>query len=91
MSTVSEEQTTPLITLLRLMTDGQREEFAGLAGTSVGYLYQIGGAHRLRISARLAFSIEDASKVMHERSGEFFPIVTAREVALMHDVSGLEG
>lgn len=91
MNATTADPTTPLIELLRRMTPEQRDEFAAIAGTPVSYMYQIGGGHRPRVSAKLAFNIEDASIEMNKRSGGFFPVVTARQVALMNDLSGLEG
>lgn len=61
--------TTPLLAILRHLTDEQREEFAELAETKVAYLYQLGTCARLQCRASLALSIEAASKVMAEKYG----------------------
>lgn len=54
--------TTPLLALLRdLETDAKRNEFAGLAGTKVAYLYQLAGCNRKSCRADLAQKIADAS------------------------------
>ena len=61
---------TPLLAVLRqLETDDKRDEFAGLAGTSRLYLYQLSICSRRSCRADLAKRIADASEVMHERYG----------------------
>ena len=61
---------TPLLAVLRqLETDDKRDEFAGLAGTSRLYLYQLSICSRRSCRADLAKRIADASGVMHEKYG----------------------
>jgi hypothetical protein len=74
---------------LRLATPKQRTRCATLAGTTVTYLYSIAGGHRQQISARLAFQIEDAMHRMASASRGKLPLITARDLAFMHDVAGL--
>ena len=61
---------TPLLAVLRqLGTDDKRDEFAGLAGTSRLYLYQLSICSRKSCRADLAKRIADASVVMAEKYG----------------------
>ena len=61
---------TPLLHVLRqLGTDDKRDEFAGLAGTSRLYLYQLSICSRRSCRADLAKRIADASAVMAEKYG----------------------
>ena len=61
---------TPLLAVLRqLETDDKRDEFAGLAGTSRLYLYQLSICSRRSCRADLAKRIADASVVMAEKYG----------------------
>jgi transcriptional regulator with XRE-family HTH domain len=66
---------------LRQATPEQRARMASLAGTTVGYLYQIAGGHRAVPKADLAFAIEDATLTLHTESLGLLPVVTAREIA----------
>lgn len=79
----------PLADWLRAATAGQRERCATLAGTSVSYLYSLAGSHRQKISARLAFQIEDATRRLAQQTRGRLAVVTARELAFMHDLAGL--
>jgi hypothetical protein len=79
----------PLADWLRAATPGQRTRCATLAGTSVSYLYSLAGGHRRTISARLAFQVEDAMRGLAQQTRGRLPVVTARELAFMHDLSGL--
>lgn len=63
---------TPLLSILRdLKSDMRRDEFAGMAGTSRGYLYQLAGCYRGRRSCgtALAKGIADASLAMSKKYG----------------------
>lgn len=81
---------TPLTLWLRAATPEQRERAAQLAGSTVNYLYQLGGCARgSRLSADLAFRIEDALQVLHKESGGKLPLVTARELSTMCALVGL--
>lgn len=82
---------TPLTAWLRLASKEQRERLAALAGTTVNYLYQCAGCARgSRISADLAFRIEDAMKKLRQESGNALPVVTARDLATMCTLVGLD-
>lgn len=74
---------TPLAQLLRACTDEQREYLARNAGTTVNYLYLLGGCHRQKVSVQLAFGIETASTELHAITGGSTPIVTARQMSVM--------
>lgn len=64
------DPTTPLLKILRdLETDDRRDEFAALAGTSRGYLYQLASCARCAPRARLALALVNASAEMHEKYG----------------------
>lgn len=80
---------TPLAEWLRMATATQRQRCAALAGTSASYLYSLAGGHRQQISARLAFQLEDATKRLARDTRGRLPVVTARELAFMHDLEQL--
>lgn len=72
---------TPLLTILRQLEDDERrDEFAALAGTSRGYLYQLSGRHR-SCNVVLARRIADASVLMNAKYGS--DIVTMEQLADM--------
>jgi hypothetical protein len=79
---------TPLLDFLRAANEQERSATAALAGTSVGYLYQVATCVRPRPSAILACAIEDATREMQKRNAAL-PIVTVRELATMCAVAGL--
>ena len=79
---------TPLLDYLRAATEQERAETAALAGTSVGYLYQLATCVRPRPSAILTCAIEDATRDMQKRNSAL-PVVTVRELATMCAVAGL--
>lgn len=83
------KNTTPLMTLLRALTDEERTAFAAEAGTTVNYLYALAGCHRGQPRAALAVGIEDASRSWHTKSGGRTPLVTIREIATMCAIAGL--
>lgn len=85
----STEKDTPLAEWLRMASATQRERCARLAGSSVSYLYSLAGGHRQQISARLAFQIEEATRRLSRDTRGRLPVVTARELAFMHDLAGL--
>jgi hypothetical protein len=89
MSTRNDADDTPLATWLRKATPEQRERCAALAGTSYSYLYSLAGGHRQQISAKLAFGIEDATRTLSAETRRALPVVTARQLAYMHDLVGL--
>lgn len=80
---------TCLLTLLRACTAQERASLAALAGTTVNYLYSAAGCSRAQMRVGLALSIEDASRILHERTQGRTPIVTAREIATMCQTHGL--
>lgn len=72
---------TPLLTILRQLDNNERrDEFATLAGTSRGYLYQLSGRFR-SCNVVLARRIADASVRMHAKYGS--DIVTMEQLADM--------
>ena len=78
--------TTPLLAILRHLTDEQREEFAELAGTKVSYLYQLASCARTSCRSSLAMKIEAASRTMAERYGS--EAITMQELAQMCECFG---
>ena len=77
----SDVEPTPLLTILRQLEDDERrDEFAHLAGTSRGYLYQLSGRHR-SCNVVLARRIADASVQMNAKYGS--DIVTMEQLADM--------
>ena len=84
---MSREDIHPLLAVLRLLSPASREELAALVGVDVAYLYAIGGGQRgKRISAAMAFRIEDATAQIAERFGT--PVLTARVLAGCGAVEG---
>lgn len=90
------ENITPLLAWLRAATVEQRERMALLAGTTTNYVYQLStskGKRGQRMSADLAFRLEDAMQaVEREYKDSFTPApqaVTARELATMWQLAGL--
>lgn len=89
---MSTEPITPLLAWLRKATAEQRERMATLAGTTTNYVYQLatpGGKRGQRISADMAFRLEDAMRTVEEESQGALPAVTARELAAMWQLAGL--
>lgn len=81
---------TPLLAVLRqLGTEDKRDEFAGLAGTSRLYLYQLSICSRRSCRANLAKRIADASVVMAERYGT--PVLTLEVISTMCAECSTEG
>lgn len=80
---------TPLLVLLRCLDSDQRETLALWSGTTVNYLYSLAGGHRNSPRAELAFRIEDASVRLSKENGGKLPVVTAREIATMAALRGL--
>lgn len=81
--------TTPLAQFLRDATPAERTRCATLAGTSVGYLYQLAGCHRPRPSADLAMLLEEATtKLSEETYGRLQPI-SMKTIATMCALAGL--
>lgn len=74
---------TPLLALMRVLTDEQRKTLALDAGTSVSYLYSLGSCQRGACSSTLALQIEKASEKMCARTGGETPIITMRDLATM--------
>lgn len=81
---------TPLLEWLRAATPDQRERMAALAGTTVNYIYQVATLERgQRLSADMAFRLEDAMTTVADE-GSAPAIVTARELATMANLAGLD-
>lgn len=81
---------TPLANILRLSTDEQRTFLAETAGTTVNYLYSLAGCHREKLSAKLAFAIEDASRQLSDKTGGDIPPVSARQLTSMCSLRGMD-
>jgi hypothetical protein len=74
---------TPLAQYLRDASPDERQRTASLAGTSVGYLYQLAGCHRSNPSAALAVGIEHGTRtVAADSEGRLTP-VSVGELATM--------
>ena len=77
------EPKTPLLALLRQLTDEQREQLAADAGTSVSYLYSLASCQRTSCGTALALQIEKATERMCDRTGGQTAVVTVRELGTM--------
>jgi len=80
------EVITPLLAWLRSATPEQRERMAALAATTTNYLYQAaspGGGRGKKMTADLAFRLEDAMSTVEKESKGALKAVTARELAAM--------
>lgn len=86
---VSTPVSTPLAAFLQAATPEQRERCASLAGSTVGYLYQLAGCHRPNPRARLAMRLEEATRVLSKETRGVLPVVTASQLATMCDLSGM--
>lgn len=83
---MTSEIVTPLLAWLRAATPEQRQRMATLATTTTNYLYQCAspnGGRGKKLTADLAFRLEDAMVVIEAESGGALPAVTARELAAM--------
>lgn len=74
---------TPLLALLRSLTDEQRETLASDAGTKVTYLYSLATCQRTSCRTDLAMRIEAAAKKMHQETLGVSPVVTMQQLATM--------
>jgi len=74
---------TPLLALLRSLTDKQRETLATDAETKVSYLYSLATCQRSSCRTDLAMRIEEAAKKMHEETHGLSPLVSMQELATM--------
>lgn len=81
MRTVTTLPTTPLIALLRLLTEDQKIEFGRLCKTRVSYLYALGGCGRTSCRADKAARIEAATRVLAKKYKT--PVVTMQQLATM--------
>lgn len=73
-----------MLALLRAATPDQRQRLADLAGTSVNYLYQLASCTRgTRLTADLAFRIEDATRKLHKEAKGSLPTIEARLLSSM--------
>ena len=80
---------TPLSKFIRDATPAERERCAMLAGTSVGYLYQIAGCHRPRPSASLALLLEDATRKLSEETHGRLQTIDMRTITTMCALAGM--
>lgn len=76
---------TKLTAFMRLATPAEREYCAEKAGTSVAYLYQLAGLHRLRPGVAKALGIERATTELHTTTNGRLPIVTMADLAMAHE------
>ena len=83
-------EVTPLLLFLRAASPDQKERCAALAGTSVNYLYQLATCKRPNVSAAMAISVEDATRLMHNETGGELPVVTVRTLVTMCSVLGFD-
>lgn len=74
---------TPLLALLRNLTDLQRKKLAQDAGTSVSYLYSLATCQRGSCRSDLAKRIADATVSMHESTKGETTILTMDQLATM--------
>ncbi len=82
------EPKTPLLALLRQLTPEQREQLADDAGTRVDYLYALGSCTRKSCKAKLAAAIEQATRLMAERTKKTevpTAVITVAELGSMCD------
>ena len=77
---------TPLLALLRSLTDEQRTTLAESAGTTVSYLYALASCQRGQCRSGLAKQIEDASRAMNKATRGKTPVVTMSDLATMCSV-----
>lgn len=81
---------TPLSDFLRRATAAERDRCAALAGTSVGYLYQLAGCHRRNPSVALAVRLAEATEILHRESEGRLPAITAEQIASMCAIADFE-
>lgn len=81
---------TPLAIYLRAASKAERERTAALAGTSVGYLYQLAGCHRCNPATQLALGIASATRAVAAESEGRLKEVTVEQLATMCAVSAFE-
>lgn len=72
---------TPLLAVLRQLSDDERKAFATLAGTTVNYLYQLASCQRRSCSVAKAVAIAAASVEISMRHGS--DILTVGQIATM--------
>lgn len=77
---------TKLAQLLRKLDEAQRARLAIDCGTSLGYLRQLAGCHRVNPSVKLALKLEKASRRLYLKHRT--PIVTVEDLAAMCPVEG---
>ena len=74
---------TPLLALLRMLTDEQREALAADAGTKVSYLYSLASCQRRSCGSTLALAIEQASERLSKSNKGRTPVVCMQQMATM--------
>lgn len=80
------EVVTPLLAWLRAATADQRERMVTLAGTTTNYVYQCAspkGGRGKKLTADLAFRLEDAMQTLEKETNGKLVAVSARELAAM--------
>ncbi len=85
---MTDETITPLLAWMRSATPEQRDRVAAMADTTRNYLYQLASANGVRgtkISAALAFRLEDAMAEIAKETNGALPALTARDLAALRD------
>lgn len=59
---------------LRVARRDEREALAALAGTTVGYLYQLAGGHRVNPSAKLVQGLVQGAAALHRARHKLPPL-----------------
>ena len=77
------EPKTPLLKLLRMLTDEQRDQLAADAEVRKDYLYKLASCNRKQCKADMAVRIEAATKKMRERTKQKTPVITVAELGSM--------
>jgi hypothetical protein len=86
---VAAEHHNPLADWLRLASTAERKRAAELIGCKTPtYLYQIASSYRGCPSARRAFQMEDAFRIMHDETGGRLPLISARQIAMIASPKG---
>jgi hypothetical protein len=79
----SNDPKTPLLALLRALTDEERQKLADKAETSLSYLYALATCQRGSCRSALAKRIADATVWMHKETKGQTEIVTMEQLATM--------
>lgn len=64
---------------LRLATEEERVALATHAGTTIGYLYQLAGGHRVNPATSISVGIENGTRALR-RHNPALPVVTVLDI-----------